>query len=634
MGRRLGAILIVMSLGATVLTTGASARPSAVPSRGLPAALARTERVGRLPWRSGGAQVIPHQVVVVWRGSTSLAQQRRAVADLGTERVEPTPGLGVDVVRVPAGRSVSATIRAFQRSPLVRSAEPNRIAEPTAAPTDPLFKDQWALDNTGQAHPLSAYPPDFPFGETAHGTAGADVHALDAWATPQLGDPSAVIAVLDTGVDTSNPDLTGQFVPGRDFVDHDNDPTPSNGLENSHGTHVAGIIAAKQDGSVGISGICPGCKIMPLRIGTKAGLSLGDELKAIDFAIANGARIINMSFGSPIWSKSERAAIAKAGRHDILVVAAAGNSSMDNDIQFYDHLRAGSYAPSYPAAYSLPNIITVAASNDRDQYAYVSQCRGSGIPLFLCGFTNWGHDSVDVAAPGVDILSTVKVGQGPSAGVDPNYDVWDGTSMAAPMVAGIAGLVLSQNPSDSAIQLKNAIMNSVDRPSSLKLYTAWAKETKVGKKLLSGKFTRTNGRVDAAAALSASTTNATPKTDGNIDGARPIRKRRTDAVSWPADANDVYEKRLTKGATYHIALDGPKGKDFDLWVWRPGTKEIFQFTAGCFQRIAACPALEAFSAGNTADEAVTFKASRSGVFYIQVNGWYSGGRYSLTVKKV
>src|SRR5205823_10593307 len=263
----------------------------------------------------------------------------------------------------------------------------------------------------------------------------------------------------------------------------------------------------------GISGVCPGCRIMALRIGTAASITLGNELKAINYAIRKHADVINLSLGDPVWSKAERAAIARAGKAGILVVVAAGNSSMDNDIQFYEHPKGQppSWAPSYPASYTLNNILAVAASNDRDQYGYVSQCQGV-IPLWQCAFTSWGHDSVDVAAPGVDILSTVKKITPPLGHTDSDYEFFDGTSMAAPMVAGIAGLVRSEHPLYTAVQIKNAIMHSVDHPPTLKLYDAWGPQAGVGKKLLSGHFTRTQGRVNALRALTSSTAGATPLT--------------------------------------------------------------------------------------------------------------------------
>ena len=151
---------------------------------------------------------------------------------------------------------------------------------------------------------------------------------------------------------------------------------------------------------------------------------------------------------------------------------------------------------------------------------------------------------------------------------------------------------------------------------------------------MTGHFTRTQGRVDALAALSAPTTNATQPTDGNIDGATFIKTRRTGSVVWPTDSNDVFKKKLVRGVKYDVKLNGPKGRDFDLWVWRPGTKEIFQFTAGCFKRGGSCPAFEAVSAGRGADEEVVFKAPKTGLFYIQVNDWYSRGSYTLRVNKL
>jgi subtilisin family serine protease len=649
---RLGtAIAVMLVLGATFVGSSAGARPTSAAG---PVVHARTDgvRVSKLPTASAG-RVVPRRLVVVWRAGVASAAERSLTARVGIARLAPTPGLGVDVVHVPRGRSVDAAIGALRRSPLVRSVEPDRIA--TIATTDPRFVEQWSLNNPPSEHEMSQYQG--LFGSTSTGKEDADVDAPEAWAQLPLDPDPVVVAVLDTGVDLTHPDLADALwtnsgedplpdgedddlngfiddIHGYDFKGDDGDPTPSNGIDNSHGTHVSGIVAATPNNAKGIAGVCPDCQIMALRLGTATSLTLGNELKAINYAIANGADVINMSFGSAVWSGQERSAIGKAGRHGILVVIAAGNASSDNDIELYaednQHVTVAE-APAYPASYTLSNILSVAATNDRDQYAYISQCRTSGIPLWNCGFTSWGHDSVDVAAPGVDILSTVKQGQGPGSS---DYAYFDGTSMATPLVAGIAGLVLSENTGWTPVQVKNAIMHSVDHPSNFFLYDSWADLVGVGKKI-TGKFTRTHGRVNAVAALTGSTTNATPKTDGNIDGARAIRGKRTGTVSWPADANDVFHKRLTKGATYRVVLNGPKGKDFDLWVWRPGTKEIFQFTSKCFAtNLQTCPSLQAFSAGRTADEAVTFKAPKTGVFYLQVNGWYSGGSYVLTIKKV
>ena len=640
-------------VAASLVGSAASADPAIVMGRSS-AEHARAPGNDKYPWGSGIARFVPGHVVVVWKENAPGQATRALNARLGTRTVAPTSGLNVDVVQVGGGTSVPATIRRYQRSPLVRFAEPDRIASVAVIPNDPRFVQQWALHNTGQSHEMTNQ--GFGFGQSRHGTAGADVKAPEAWDAQALHGP-AVVAVIDTGVDINQPDLTNRLwvnpgetpndgldndgngfvddVNGWDFQGNDKNPTPTNSLDDSHGTHVAGIVAAENDNNEGISGVCPDCTIMALRIGTAASLTLGNELKAINYAIRNHANVINLSLGDPVWSKAERAAIARAGKSGILVVVAAGNSSMDNDIQFYEHPQGQppSWAPSYPASYTLKNILAVAASNDRDQYGYVSQCQSQHIPLWRCGFTSWGHDSVDVAAPGVDILSTVKAGL--SLGhTYPNYEFFDGTSMAAPMVAGIAGLVRSEHPGYGAVKIKNAIMHSVNHPASLKLYDAWGPEAGVGKKLLAGHFTRTQGRVNALRALTSSTANATPLTDGNIGGAKAFTSPTVGLVSWPADANDVYWRKLRKGTRYQVVLNGPPGVDMDLWVWRPRTTEIFQFTPGCFVKGGRCPALQAVSGGRTADEKVTFRAPKTGIFYIQVNGWYSGGRYTLTFKKV
>jgi subtilisin family serine protease len=621
------AIGLAMVVGSSVVTVGQRA---VVPVRVVSSSF-DAERA-KFPWTSHAARFAAGRVVVVWRRGVDRLQMRDVAARIDAARLRPTPRLGVDVMRVRGGASVAATVRSLRSSPLVRFAEPDRIATAAAVvtPTDPFFPDQWYLDNVGQSHPVTdqgAGP-----GQSRAGTPDADVDAPEAWGAQTLRG-EVIEAVIDTGVDIHHPDLAGRLWSGvgYDFVADDTDPSPEAGsFDNAHGTHVAGIIAAEQSNGVGITGVCPSCRIMALKIGTANRLTLGNELKAVQFAIDNGAKVINLSFGSPVWSEAERAALAAAGRAGILVVAAAGNSSADNDIPFY--LNSSVSAPTYPASYTLPNILAVAATNDRDQYAYVSQCRDLGWPTWRCAFTSWGHDSVDVAAPGVDILSTMTTGQGTFT--DPDYAVMDGTSMASPLVAGIAGLVLAEHPDYTPLDVKNAIMNSVDRPSAMPLYDAWAGVTHVGKHALTGAFTRTNGRVNALAAIGAPTTNATLRSDGNIDGARPLRGHDVvGRVSWPADVNDVYRERLIQGRRYRVVLRGPADADLDLWVWKPGTKEISQFTAGCFLG-RACPALQADSGGPTADEQATFKAARSGPYYVQVNGWYSGGRYHLTIERV
>jgi hypothetical protein len=276
-------------------------------------------------------------------------------------------------------------------------------------------------------------------------------------------------------------------------------------------------------------------------------------------------------------------------------------------------------SPSYPAAYTLSNILSVAASNDEDRFAYSTDCFGHLASRPRCAFTNWGHDSVDVAAPGTDITSTVPGG---------GWATWDGTSMAAPHVAGVAGLVLAHNPAFTPAQVKNAIMNSVDKPTTLgTMYIApIGGLTGSNGATRLGKFTRTSGRVNAAAALTASSANATPITDGNINGAKAMTRAKVfGSVAWPSDINDVRKRRLVAGHRYRIKLVVPAGKDYDLYVWRPGTKEIWQPNK-----------LRARGAHRGAvDEVVTFAPGSTGTYYIHVSAWwFKSGKYTLSITRL
>ena len=624
--------------------------PAAIGSAPIgPAHAAPDAQAAKFPWNSGVAPSVPGRIVVVWRHGASNVESRALSAQLDATTTS-RPASDIDVVQLPPGASEGAAIHRLERSPLVRSAEPDRIASLMALPNDTHFDQQWALNNTGQSHRMTDQGGP---GTNHTGTADADVDGPEAWAAQTVHDPT-VVAVLDTGVDINHPDLQNSLwtnaaeqagtpgvdddgngfvddVHGWDFAGHDKNPTPSNGLENSHGTHVAGIIAAEQNNSEGISGVCPDCQIMALRVGSASSLTLGRQIAAFEYAIDNGAQVINLSLGSPVWSKAERTEIAKAGRAGILVVVAAGNAGEDNDIDFYADPRHGAWAPSYPASYSLSNILSVAASNDRDHYAYFSQCQGN-VPLWRCGFTSWGHDSVDVAAPGVDILSTVKVGASGTA--YPNYDVWDGTSMATPMVAGIAGLVLSENPADTPVQVKNAIMNSVDHPSALTLYTMWGKATGVGTSALHGHFTRTQGRVNALGALTGATTSATPTTDGNIDGARSIDTRR---------AGKLVVARRRQRRLQAAPGEGPQvlrhGRRLPRLRPRPvGVATGHQGHLPVHDRVlpkGRClpGAGRRIGVADSADEHAVFRATKTGTYYFQVNSWYSRGRYTLRVKR-
>ncbi|HSL10554.1 MAG TPA: S8 family peptidase [Actinomycetota bacterium] len=587
------------------------------------------------------APVVPRELVVVFDDDVGAPAARAIHRAAGADPAGGARALGIDVVRVPRGRSIAAAVKAYERDARVVSVEPNLRRFPALVPTDTSFRHQWGMRNTGQRHAAS-------FGGSHRGRSDADTDAHDAWdvTTGEPTDPAdrVVVAVIDSGVDIDHPDLAGAIwtnedeipndgedndgngyvddVNGWDFEGRDRNPNPPPG--ESHGTHVAGVVAAQLDGQ-GVVGMCPGCRIMPLRFG----FTIGQEIQAIRYAVANGATVINMSYSGPVWSAAERAAIEAAGDAGVLVVAAAGNDSLDNDVSAFMPNRDAS--PSFPASYDLPEIVSVAASTDRDVYGYGSFCDRRGLPAWVCAFTSWGRVSVDVAAPGVDVTSTVVAGSGPGGG---DHDTWDGTSMAAPHVAGVAGLVRTVRPTLTPVEVKNAILNGVDRPASLRLASFYRADLGLPPGPIAGRFTQTQGRLDALGALTAGTTRSDRGGDGTIRGARPFRRTAVGRVGWPGDVNDVFAKRLRASTRYRLVLDGRGGADLDLFVWNPGTEDVWQFDAGCFHVKGTCLALRAASTSPDADETLTFRSRREGLYFVHVSAWFSGSRYRIALRRV
>jgi len=237
-------------------------------------------------------------------------------------------------------------------------------------------------------------------------------HAPAAWERT-VGDAQTVVGVLDTGIDATGPNLRGRVVPGFDFVHGDPDPRDDNG----HGTAVAGVVAAAGNNGVGVAGYCWRCRLMPLKVLGADGIGLSSDLaRGIVWATDNGARVINASLEGPADDLAVAAAAAYARAHGVLIVAAAGND--------------GSSTLGYPAA--LPGVVSVAASTAGDD---------------LYAFSNSG---AALAAPGEN--STTSLGGG--------YERFLGTSSAAPVVSGIAGLLLGLVPNATPAQLREALERS------------------------------------------------------------------------------------------------------------------------------------------------------------------------------
>lgn len=233
------------------------------------------------------------------------------------------------------------------------------------------------------------------------------------------GDRNVIIAVLDSGVDATHPEFSDQLLPGYDFVQRDDDPQDENG----HGTHVAGIIGARANNKLGVAGVCTHCSLLPVRVLNAQNIgSWMNVAQGVTFAVDHGARVIVMSLGSTVYSQTMRNAVDYAHEHGVLLVAAAGN--------------ANSADPFYPAAFE--EVMGVGATTAQDQ---------------KWPFSNYGQN-IDVVAPGDAIYSTY-----PSHN-NSDYQILTGTSMAAPFVAGLAGLLFAQTPTRSITDVSQLIITS------------------------------------------------------------------------------------------------------------------------------------------------------------------------------
>lgn len=274
-----------------------------------------------------------------------------------------------------------------------------------------------------------------------------------------------IVAVIDDGLGYTHPDLAENVwinrgeIPnngidddkngfiddniGWDVIDNDNDPFPGAPLSaNSHGTHVAGTIGAHGNNGIGFAGVCWRARIMPLRVFDATGSTTsGAIVAAIEYAVRNGARVINMSLGGYGDNAAEESAIAYARSKGVICVCSAGNGGDDGVGDDNDRLK------SYPASYQFDNIIAVSATNANDA---------------LTGFSNYGFANVDIAAPGDQVFSTVLDDDG-----SPSYDLYDGTSMAAPMVSGATTLVWSEYQKESYRRVRKRILDGADRIAAL-----------------------------------------------------------------------------------------------------------------------------------------------------------------------
>jgi len=381
----------------------------------------------------------------------TITERNQILSYFNTGTIKHTTKMvpGLSLVKLPEGVTVEAALSRLKDAGEIIYSEPNyRIKIASAFPNDPNFNNLWGMHNTGQTG----------------GTDDADIDAPEAWEI--ITDSNVIVAVIDSGVDYTHPDLAANMwvnqgeIPGNgidddgngyiddiygyDFCTYDddaNDPDPYDDL--GHGTHCSGTIGAVGDNNEGVTGVCWNVKIMALKfLASSANGWTYDAIKCIEYAVDNGAKVLSNSWryyeGNPRFPDVQalKDAVEAADANGVLFVAAAGNEGYNNDSN-----------PAYPASYNCNNIISVMATDHTDQRS-----------IWGLKSSNFGLTTVDLAAPGSDIFSCLP-------GSD--YESWGGTSMATPHVAGACALVWAASPNLTYLQVKDAVMRTADPLASL-----------------------------------------------------------------------------------------------------------------------------------------------------------------------
>lgn len=342
------------------------------------------------------------------------------------------PSYNLLVIQRPVFETTASVMKQIGESPDVEYVEPNYIYRINRRPNDPMLDQLWGMENTQNP--------------------GVDIGAINAWAL-ETGNQDLVVAVIDTGINYNHPDLRGNLwtneaelngtagvdddgngvvddIYGYNAITQTGDPLDDHG----HGSHCSGTIGAKGDDGQGIVGVAWNVRLMGIKfLSASGGGTLEGAIRAIDYATTMGAKILSNSWGGGGFSQALKEAIERSHVADTVFVAAAGNESNNNDSR-----------PTYPATYDVPNVISVAAVDSRGQ---------------LASFSNYGKNTVHVAAPGVNVLSSID---------NDGYDSWSGTSMAAPHVSGIAALLLSREPALSNTDVRERIVQTSRRWSHLR----------------------------------------------------------------------------------------------------------------------------------------------------------------------
>lgn len=465
------------------------------------------------------AEAIPGEYIVKLKDQYSLQSIGKAgIASVLGQYVKSTiPSLNIAVVKRPVIETQAYSVKSMMNNDAVELVEPNYIYRAEKTPNDPKIENLWGLKNFGQKD-----------SEGDAGVAGVDVDAERAWDI-ETGDGKTIVAVIDTGIDYNHPDLKDNVwvneaeANGLPGVDDDNNgiiddihganfskdtPTGDPMDDHGHGSHCSGTIGATGDDGKGIVGVAWHTKIMGVKfLGADGGGSLEGALKAIDYATKMGAKVMSNSWGGGGFSQTLRDAIQRSNEAGALFVAAAGNDGTTND--------EGAH---YPSNYDVPNIVSVAAINSRGDLAL---------------FSNFGKQTVHVAAPGVNIYSSTPKG---------SYESWSGTSMATPHVSGVAVLLASHEPNLTNLEMKERLVSTARKAASLR------------------NRVKSGGMINAYNAL----TNTTPEPDLN------------DPVYWnkmSVAVSSAHPYKSNAKETYEIRVDG--AKEISLYFEKMDTEKNY-----------------------------------------------------------
>ncbi|WP_115863036.1 S8 family peptidase [Halorussus litoreus] len=427
-------------------------------------------------------------------------------------------------------------VEAVTKKEGIKYAEPNATYHALATPNDPQFGSQYAPQQ---------------------------VEAPAAWDTTQ-GDSNVTIAVVDTGAQYDHPDLAANYRsnPGKDFADSDSDPAPDVPNDEYHATHVSGCASAVIDNGTGVAGQSNSTLINGRALDESGGGSLTDIADAIEWAADEGADIINLSLGGGGSNTTMQSAVQYATSNGALVMAAAGNS--------------GSQGVSYPAAYS--ECVAISAVNSNEQ---------------LASFSQYGS-SVELCAPGVDVLSTTTQTRG-------SYEELSGTSMATPVASGVAGLALAQWDLTNS-ELRSHLKNTA---------------TDIG--LSSDE--QGSGQVNALNAVTTQPGDGGGDDPGGNPGDGTSSETVSGSLSGYWDYEDwTWEWDFSSPSQIVVELDGPAGADFDLYI-NEGTTQNAGPSNYDYQSITT-----------DSQETITVTApDTSTPLQIDVDSYSGSGSYDLTI---